>query len=96
MRIPPHYTSPGAEGALLEAKEAQGRASLRLLPAPLLFCYVVHPFDADGPSWAARQRVQPGTATAVIATLSSLLPPFPSRFGFHNNPRRWEAVLTSR
>lgn len=66
----------------MKAKEPQRRAGPRLFPAPLLSCYVALPFNADGPSWAARQRVQPGTATVVIATLSSLLPPIPLQVWF--------------
>ena len=73
------------------------KADPGLLPALPLSCCAALPFQADGPSWAARQRYRQHVSyCSDCHPLLSALPPFPSMFGFHNNPRRWEAALTSR
>lgn len=68
-----------AEPGLAPAQPQSGQAAL--------------PFQADGPSWAVKQRYSRHVSCCgdCHPLLSALLP-FPSRFGFHNNPRRWEAA----
>lgn len=82
MGTPSHPTSPRAEGACLEAEDPGGRADLGLLLAPPQALMYSLPFNADGPSWAARQRVHSAPATVVIATLSSLPSPLPLQVWF--------------